>query len=1311
VDSYSSDCFFSLPINSQQNGSPIAKRDGLEMDTSTLTEIKEMFNDGQKDFKQGNFESAMDTFQDILKRFRDAGNSEGMAEVSYQLANCQIKLGYYQDAIMNLKESLELFRFLKKHERVAITVHALGVIHAELEEDEIASKYLEEAKAIYREKSIPNGEGAVLFELGNLSFKDNVLDEATNYYEKAQEIFERIDNAQGIANIQYMLALIAFENGDLAATQELLEKAKEKFIAIADITGQVKIQAMEGLLALNAKDYTKAEQIFKDCMKQVSQHYKKETGAGTIDRQTEVHVLMDMGSLILQDSKLNLPNIGKTLNLKAYEYFEEASALSEKIRFKQGKCQAMFNMGLIMFERGDIASANESNSKLEVVLDLAKEINNNELIVKSLLILGTNSRRLSKFEQALNYLQDCIAIAKHLKYVSLEISALLERFKIFFRIGKLSDALGTLDTAREIAKKNPDLKKLEAEVLMLTSDYFQVTGELDKASESLLESQQIYEDLNYQKGTVDVLSEMVKLDERQGFFTHAIACLSEIEMLHKNANRLYEMSRARIIKARLVFQSGDIEEAGTLIRNEIAFLRDAGISDADSLVAEANFILFKILKSKNEILESDEIFRDILKYYSENKKILELFDVIIETAYESLERGNISSLKQSIEKLWKIIKGQKETLEYNERLIYFLHVYGLIHQQEGALEFARKYFNECLVVIQKMNMDNKKGVILAQLGDLSLIEGKADAYSLFIDALESMEKNGKIKDIVNIQARIAEIVYDQGNLDDALNYALEAVKGVEHESIVKNRFENVHGLQNAYKFYTRDSDIYTLLGSLYVEKFTQENDYMSLERALIATQFQKIYAMSSRYFAKHFLNIYSCAKLEKYVELDDMLCHEASMKQNLVEFLTENLEYQARLLTSSDVKKDFAKRNMDFLDQKINEERASLVEVVKQVKMNRARLMECKDPGSFVPFIGFNILKQIQKTLVDFDEIAIIDYVIWPLVSKIGIFLLYKDYVELILHDTSSDFFELLKQLHEAIQQGKQASIVFTHQKLTEWLFPPQLKDRLIELGVKYPFICPDLRMNDVNFNLLGEENNVSGNFVLLCMPHLLCFKNIMQGGYDAHPDSSMDFYLLFPDIEDERTLEEWKDLDNFFKRQDQGQSVSNVSMLLDSGSASYQAVKEIATINPGVVHFSGSCYASTSVPFDGFLNMNDRAFFWKDFMELDLENKSGLVCLSFNNDEDIDIQQALFTWRTLSLSNMPYLICASSKYGYSGRIFSFLYDRMLKGDTIGEAYMNCNQYFSKMQEISPLARTNHIVIANPFWKLRSAKQKELEDN
>nr|MDO8115123.1 tetratricopeptide repeat protein [Candidatus Sigynarchaeota archaeon] len=1273
------------------------------MDSKTLWEIKQTFSTGQKAFKYGNFESALESFQDVFNRFRDLGNSEGMAESLYQVAQAQQKLGHLQDAAMSLKEALELFRFLKKKEREVISLHALGMIHAELGDDELALKYFEDALAIYQEKDYKDGIGSIYFEMGNLALNDDDLANAVIFYQKALSVFGESGNEPGIAKLHYMLALATFKEEDIEAMRPHLEKAGELFEQQFDVDGRVKVRTMEGLIALKERDTNKAELIFKDCMRLIAERYIREPQkSGVVDKQSEVQILMYMGTLLLQDSKYNLPDFGKTLNIKAYEYFNEAGTLSEKIQYKKGICQAFFSMGLILFERGTRASLDEATAKFSKVLDIAKEIKDNELIVKSLLFLGISHRHLDKIDQALNFLQDCTIISRKLKYASLETRSLIEKFKIFFKIGKLNDALSMLETAMEITKQNKDLRGLEAEVLVLLSSYHQVTGDLHKAGELLAESHQIYEALNNKKGLVNVLTEMVTLNERQGFTTQAISCLSKIEAIHRDANRFTDMSRAKIEIARLIFETGDVERAIAKLKEEIDFIRDAGINDGDALIAEAKFILFKILKHKNETIESDEIFADVLNYYSKNDKLLELFDVFIDIAYESMESGNAGSLKHAIEKLWKIVSGAKETVDYNERLIFFLHIFGIIHQQDGALDLARKYFNECLVIIQKLNTESKKGVILAQLGDLSLIEGKADALSLFTDALKIMSEEGQLDDTIKVHVKIAEIMNDQGNIEEAIEHAMQAVKTFEDASIVHNRQEVARKLKRRYKFYTQPLDAYALLGSLYISRFTKENDPTSLERALISTEFQKLQWIHSKYYAKQMFSMYSCQSLEKYVEADETLGQKAVMKHKLLEFLVENRDVQIRLLAAPDSKKDFVKKAIDFLNQKIAEERLGLVDLVQEVKKNRAYLMECKDPGSYVPFIGFNLVRQAQKVLKNYGEIAVIDYALLPLASKIAIFIMHQEDTELILSDAPAAFFTALEQLNEAIQQDKQADVIFLHRKLTDWLFPVQLKERLLELGVAYPFICPDPRLHDITFDLLGEENNLCLDFTFFYLQSALSLKSVLQGGREASPGSSLDFYFLFPDPDDAKG-DELADLVNFFDRKTSATEATAPShLLLQGADANHQSLQDIVSVKPAIIHFSGTSFLPASLPFKGFLNMNDRAFFLEDFMELDLDNKHGLICLAARDEVPVNLEQAFFAWKTLSLSNIPNFIFMLSKYGFSGRIFSFLYDRLLKGDTLGQAFHNCMIYFNKIQEISPLARESHILIGNPFWKLKN---------
>ncbi len=1275
------------------------------MDANVLHEIKQLFSGGQKDFKGGDFTNALVQFTAVFNKFRDVGNSEGMAEALYQLGMTQQKLGQFNDAIISLKEALELYRFLKKPEREVITLHAIGMLQAEVGADEIATKYLEDALVIYRDMDYKEGIGAIQFELGNICFKGGEIAEARRYYEEASSLVKQIDSLPGMAKIHYMLALLDFVEGNLDASMEKLDEADALFQNDSNIDGQVRVLSAEGLIALSKGDTKEAESAFNECTRLVAEGYMREPKkTGVVDKQQEVQLLLYMGSLLFQDTKFNLPDIGTTLYLRAFKYFEDAVALAERIQYPNGTCQGLFNMGMILVDRGDRPNIGDSIPLFSRVLDIAKDIKNNELIVKSLLFLGIAHRCLDKHEQALNYLSDCIIISRRLGYAMLEARALMEKTRIMLVFGKLDDGFATLAQARALVAGNKDLAGLECELLVLQSDLHQGTGALDKATESLLEARDGCIKLNDKKGLIKVLQEMARLDESQGFIAHAIACIAEVESIHKASNQFTELSRARIDRARLVFMSGNVDQATTMLRDEITFIRDNSVVDGSALSARANFVLFKILKHKNEIIESDEIFRELLSYFGESNKMLDMFDMFIEIAYEAVESGNIVSLKRAMEKTWKIIAQSRESIQQNERLVYFLHVYGLMHMHEGTpvgLELARKYLGECLSIVQKTNMEDMKAVIVAQLADLDVIEGKADALPSFNEALRYFTDEGKLVDAVSVNEQIALILYSSGKLDEALDHALRAARLFEDHVIAHPPHDMIHDVKEMYHYYTRRVDVHELLASLYVEKFTQENDVIALERALISVEFQKIFAFHRKYYAKHMFAMMSCPKLEKYIEQDEQLCKEATMKQKTIAFLTDCKVFHERILGSPDSHKEFTKKTIDYLKAKLKDERAALAETVSKVKLTRAYLMDCKDPGSQLPFIGFNIVKQAQKQLAMYPSIAVLDYAILPAVAKVAIFLMHQDSIELVLREATPEFFAFLDRLREARAAEDQAEVLFLHRQLTTWLFPQQLKERLVQLGVKYPFICPDARLGDVLFTLLGDENGLALIFTPVYVAHLIDFKIVMRDGVDAQGSGGLDFYLLFPESTDEISSEEKSGLEHFFElrpRQDPRAPPSHISVA--DNTAGYQGMQDLVRLNPNVIHYSGASFLPESLPFKGHLSMSDRSYFLEDFMELDLVNKQSLLCISSTNDLPLDLNQALVTWKTLALSNIPNLLHASSRHGFSGEIFIFMYDRLLKGDSIGEAYHNTMLYFAKVQEVSPLARSNQVLIANPFWRL-----------
>lgn len=1276
------------------------------MDANILHEIKQLFSKGQEAFKSGSFSEALVHFTAGFDKFRDAGNSEGMAETLYQIGMVQQKLGQFNDAIISLKEALELYRFLKKQEREAITLHAIGMLQAEVGSDEIAIKYLEDAREIYAARDDKQGIAAVQFELGNLCFKGGELAEARRFYDDASGIIKQIDGLPGLAKTHYMLALLDYVEGNIDSSMARLDEARALFQSNGDIDGQVRVLSVEGLIALKKGATKEAETAFNDCTRLVTDGYKQDpTKTGVVEKQQEVQLLLYMGSLLFQDTKYNLPDLGTTLYLKAYKYFEDAVALSEQIKYQNGKCQGLFNMGMILVDRGDKDSLLSAVNKLSGALDVAKEIRNNELIVKSLLFLGIAHRCLSRYDQAMNFLTDCVLISKRLNYAMLEVRALMEKTRIMLVYGRLDDGFSTLALAQSIVAGNPDLAVLDWEILILKGDLQQGTGALDAATETLLEARENCIRRNDKKALIKVLQQIARLDERQGFLAHAITCMAEVEAIYKAYSLFNEMSRARIDQARLIFMSGDVDRAMAMLRDEITFIRDTGIPDASALEASAKFMLFKILKHKNEIIESEDLFRELLVYFDKANKMMDLFDVFIEIAYDAIESGNVVSLKHAMDRTWKIINQSRAQLGNNERLVYFLHVYGLMYQHEGTpagFDLARKYFGECLSLIQKTSMDDMKAVILAQLADLAVIEGKPDAMALFTEALRYFVDKAKLADAVKVHLQIAWLHDTNGNVQEALDHALQAARLFEDDLIARPKHEIVHDLKVKFHYYTRRVDVYSFLSCLYLEKYSKENDALALERALISAQFHKIYAFHEKFYAKHMFSMFSCKKLEKYLEQDEQLCKAAMMKQKTISFLVDCKTFHERILASPDANKEFTKKTIEYLVGKIKDEMAALVKIVSDTKINRAYLMECKDPGSLVPFIGFNIAKQVQKQLVKYPRIAILDHVFLASAAKVAIFLLNQDTIEVVTRDATGEFFDLIERLRIARLEENQAEILFLHRQLTPWLFPPQVKSRLVQIGVNYPFFCMDPIFGDVIPALLDEENGLSMSFTPICISNLIDFKIIMRDGTDACGEGYLDFYMLFPDLADEIASEEKDALGYFFEHHPTGGAgTRQLATMVAEPPATYKDVQELAKLSPNVVHYAGTTFLPASLPFKGHLNMSDRSFFLDDFMDLDLVNKQGLFCISSLDEVPLDLSQVLATWKVLDLSNIPNLLHASSRHGFSGQFFIYLYDRLLKGDTIGEACQNTVRYFASVPEISPFVRASHVLVANPYWRLR----------
>ncbi|MHA1849007.1 MAG: tetratricopeptide repeat protein, partial [Promethearchaeota archaeon] len=1046
------------------------------MDVKLFHEVQQTFNAGKEDYERGLFKSALQKWMKIFSQFRDAGYAEGMAEILYHVAMAQKKLGEFQDAIINLKESLELFQFIKKETRIALVLHALGAINAIISDDVLAMQYFEKALKLYEKFNDKHGIASIYFEQGNLHIKKNELEQARESFEKSLNLLSELNDELGKAKCFYSLSLLELKKNNVKASVSYLNNARLIFKEVNDIDGQIKVMLMDGIFKLKERDYVGAEKNFKECFRLIAERYiKSPDKTGISERKEEVQVLLYLGDLILHDSLFNLPDIGENLNLKSIQYFNEASELASKIHDKDGNCQALYNLGLILSQRESIDDIIESTRKLNAALEIAKELNHNEFISKILLLLSINYRKLDQYEKSLNNVQDCLVFTRKLKYNRLTIRALIEKYRILFTIGNLDKAKSVLGEIEQAVKINKENEDFIPKIYLLYAEYYKSIGDIELSNDYFTKSHTLFTKFSNKKGMIQSTIGIAELNEQQGFYIHSIMKLDDVEKLYLEMNQVKDASLIRIEKARLFYVSGNLDKSLTMIQKEIDFLQDIRMAGVKDLLIKAKLIHYRILKSKGRVIEAEKLIDEVFSYYLENENSTDLFNVLTINLYQSLQEGNSTFLKKIIKKIWLLFKNKKNNFIYKERIIYFLHILGCINQQDGDLEQAKRFLDECIYIVEELGLEREKGIILAQIANNYYLSGKSeDAITYYKNALKILGENFSLRDLMNIKAKLAMIYLENDNTNQALEEILDSTKYFEKLQILEgSSISNKMNLNELCMYYTDRIDVYFSLSEIYFSKYLYDKDPVLLKRSALALEYGKIFKQHEDYFSKTPFKIFTpTEEINPYIEKNDNSITEAKIKYSIINFLYNRKNYLLQLTRVRKLKNEYLLRNIDGLDKKINEQNKSLDELIIKIKKNRAMLMQMRDPGTYTPFLGFELFDHLFKKVTFFTDSIVLDYAVFRNVSKIVIYILKNGELEVIFQDIDETFYEVLESLSKAVMKNNDAEIIYFHKKITNYLLPTELKTFLFDEKVRYVQVCPDQLLENVIFNLLGDENN-----------------------------------------------------------------------------------------------------------------------------------------------------------------------------------------------------------------------------------------------
>ena len=394
-----------------------------------LTEV------GLRQLNTGQFQAALQTFEQALGIFRAIGDRRGEGIALAVLSSNYLYSGNYTKAIEYAQQHLALARKIHDRKMEGGSLLNLGAAYFYLDDYAKAIDYHNQSLVIAREINDRQTEAEALTNLGLDYLNQGNYAKAIDYQNQSLAIAREINDRETEAKALTNLGVAYLSQGNYVQAinyqQQRLLLAKE----IRDRRGEGKALGNLGIAYLYLGNYPKAIEYSQQAL-----GITREIN----DRHGEAACLGVLGNAYLALG--NSP--------KAIEYNEQYLALARKIRSRQGESKALSSLGSAYLNQGDYTKAIEYDQQ---ALIIAREVHDRQTEGNVLGNLGVAYSYLGNFPKAIEYFQQVLAIAReiHDRYSegnSLNLGAtLLKSGNLAAAQSSLMDGIKVWESLREVS--------------------------------------------------------------------------------------------------------------------------------------------------------------------------------------------------------------------------------------------------------------------------------------------------------------------------------------------------------------------------------------------------------------------------------------------------------------------------------------------------------------------------------------------------------------------------------------------------------------------------------------------------------------------------------------------------------------------------------------------------------------------------------------------------------------------------------------------------------------------------------------------
>jgi CHAT domain-containing protein/Tfp pilus assembly protein PilF len=331
----------------------------------------------------------------ITRTLAQSENNQTQQSEAIQLLNKgieQYRNGQYQNALETYQQVLEIYRKTGDKKGESTSLQLIGAVYNNLAQYAQAIQFYQEALAIYREINDQTGEASILNSLGGAYQQQGQYSQAVEFYQQSLTIRSRIKDRIGEGQTLNNLGSLYYNQGQYAQALKTYQQALVILRVLNNIKGVGATLNNIGLVYSELGQYSQALKVYHQTL-EIRQKIRDLEGVGA--------TLHNIG---FAHARMKQPT-------QAVEFYQQALAIRTQIGDKAGKAKTLNNLGFI---HNEIGQQSQALKYLNDALLIGREIGDRAGESYTLDSIGTVYKELSEYSKALEFYQQALAIKQEI---------------------------------------------------------------------------------------------------------------------------------------------------------------------------------------------------------------------------------------------------------------------------------------------------------------------------------------------------------------------------------------------------------------------------------------------------------------------------------------------------------------------------------------------------------------------------------------------------------------------------------------------------------------------------------------------------------------------------------------------------------------------------------------------------------------------------------------------------------------------------------------------------------------------------------